>query len=112
MKERRQEKLSSLIHSEAARFIEARADLPLGTFFTVTRVEISSDGDYARVYISLFPHERVGVFLRKLHTLERMCNEYLQESLRMRKIPHVRFLLDEGEAKRAHVEELLEERRK
>lgn len=112
MKERRQGKLSSLIRSETARFIEMHADLPLGTFLTVTRAEISSDGGYARVFVSLFPYERVGTVLKKLHALEKTCNAYLRQSLRMKRIPHVRFLLDEGEAKRAHVEELLEDQKK
>jgi|SRR3989344_1539212 len=104
----RVEKLSSLIREEAARFLEARAEIPPGVLCTVTQVTLSPDNRYADVFISIFPTTRIGVFLNKFKTWQYDFNKYAKETLRLKNIPAIRFKLDDAILKQERIEKLLE----
>lgn len=110
--DRRKEKLASLIQEEAAQFIEEYGNMPPGTVLTVTQVDLSPDGAYAEVRISLFPTARVGSFLEKMKYLQSEFNRQMKNTFRMKKIPSARFMFDDAEIKREHIEKLLEEDKK
>jgi ribosome-binding factor A len=110
--EYRDEKLSSLIRDEAATFIETYAEIPPGIIFTVTRVTLSPDRRYADVFISIFPTDRIGIFLEKFKRWQYEFNIHAKETLHIKNIPAIRFKLDDTELKREHIEELLEGDRK
>lgn len=108
----RSEKLISLIRSEAAVFLKTCAETPPGTLLTVTRVELSSDQQYADVFISIFPAQRVGAFLEKFRRWQREFNMRARKELRVRRVPVIRFKLDETELKSERIQELLKDKGK
>ena len=103
----KKEKLESLLHTEAARFIERNAELEEGMFATVTRVTLSSDSVHADVFVSLYPANKVGSFMNTLRPLSREFSKHLRHALRMHTIPVITFRLDDTELKREHIEQLL-----
>lgn len=105
----RSEKLTSLIREEAALFLKTHADIPPGILCTVTQVTLSPDNRYADVLISIFPTNRVGIFLNKFKTWQHECNIYAKETLRLKNIPAIRFKLDDAMLKQERIERLLEE---
>ncbi|TSC73430.1 MAG: Ribosome-binding factor A [Parcubacteria group bacterium Gr01-1014_70] len=108
----RDEKLSALIREEAALFLEANADIPLGILCTVTRVTLSSDRRYADVFISIFPTTRIGIFLNRFKTWQHEFNVHAKEMLKLKHIPAVRFKLDESGLKQERIEKLLKGEKK
>lgn len=105
----RSEKLISLIRDSAALFLKAHAEVPPGTLLTVTRAELSSDEQYANVFVSVFPTDRIGVFLEKFKFLQSEFNDYARKEMRLRYVPAIRFKLDETELKSERIGKLLEE---
>ena len=104
----RSEKLNSLIQEEAGAFLKLHAEIPLGTLCTVTQVMLSVDNRYADVFVSIFPTDRVGVFLNKFKTWQHEFNVHARETLRLKNIPAIRFRLDEAGLKQERIEKLLE----
>lgn len=103
----RTQKLASILHEEAAKFVERHALLPTDALLTVTRVSMRDLDTQADIYISLFPTDRIGAVLKELRVLEGQFRDHLKKTLRMRKVPHVSFVFDDTELKRERLEKLL-----
>lgn len=104
----RSERLASLIHEEAARFIEKHALLPTNAFLTVTHVEMDKERFRAGVYVSVFPTGHISPVLKELRMLEPRFQDYLKHAMRARRVPTVSFIFDDAELKREQLEKVLE----
>lgn len=115
--ERRVEKINNLLQEELARILERESEMRNDSLVTVTRVETSPDLQYASVYVSVFPHPDKASsqkqVVRTTPTLEILrknvyhIQQMLNRRLRMRPIPKISFIPDEGEMRREIVEETL-----
>lgn len=104
--ERRIEKLSELLKEETAKIIARELELPHETLVTITRVEVSRDARYAAIFISLLcasPEETLEIIKKHTYTTQQTLNR----RLRMRPVPQIHFVLDEGEIRREGVEKSL-----
>ena len=108
---RRLEKLNMLLKEELARIINREIDFLSDTMMTVTRVETASDMHYADAFISVFGDDAksaVDILKKNVYDIQRILNR----SLRMRPVPKIRFLVDEGEERRESIEKTLAELKK
>lgn len=103
---RRIERLSDLFREEIGNIILRELELPEETLVTVTRVEISPDGHYTTVFVSLLGADVTGVWLE----LQKRIGEVqhlLNRRVRIRPVPKIRFEIDEQEFRRERVERSL-----
>jgi ribosome-binding factor A len=77
------------------------------SMITITRSDLAPTEDRITFYVSVFPEEAEGPAVGFLMRKRSECKEYLKKTLRNGKIPHVEFVVDEGEKKRQRVDELL-----
>ncbi len=79
-------------------------------FVTISRVEITNDLSYAKVYISVLGSDREKASsLIGLRNSSGFIRSYLGKALKIRKIPQLNFVLDESLDHAMHIEEILAE---
>lgn len=91
---RRKERMTSLLRDEVAQFIERHAVLPQGAFATVTHVMVNDAESQVKVFLSLFPAEHIGAFMREMHAVERQFNSRLKDILHTKKLLAAKFIFD------------------
>lgn len=79
-------------------------------FVTISRVEITNDLSYAKIYISVLGSDREKASsLIGLRNSSGFIRTYLGKALKIRKIPQLNFVLDESLDHAMHIEEILAE---
>ena len=79
-------------------------------FVTISRVEITNDLSYAKVYISVLGSDREkAASLIGLRNSAGFIRTYLGKALKIRKSPQLSFVLDESLDHAMHIEEILAE---
>ncbi len=77
-------------------------------FVTISRVEISNDLSFAKVFVSVLGSDREkAASLIGLRNSAGFIRTYLGKALKIRKIPQLNFLLDESLDHAMHIEEIL-----
>lgn len=115
------QRVNSLIKSELSQILLREIDLS-GVLVTITRVETSVDLNDAKVYISVMParqnfaKQNLGGPAVQTDKIFKILDggiyniqQKLNERLKMRPIPKIRFEKEEKTKEAARVEELLEE---
>ncbi|MBI4512719.1 MAG: 30S ribosome-binding factor RbfA, partial [Gemmatimonadetes bacterium] len=106
---RRTDRVNELLREELAQLIRQLKDPRVG-IVTITGVETSPELDVARVYVQLFgddarQHEALGGLQRAAGYLRGR----LARTLRLRKMPELRFVLDRTLERATRIERLLAE---
>src|SRR5271157_3280353 len=107
----RVERLNSFLRQEISDIVQRYVKDPrLGTFVSVTAVEISKDMRYAKVFIS-----RYGTDLEKADTIKALesasgyIRHELGERMKTRRIPELNFRLDNTIEKAAKVMKIIKD---
>ncbi len=100
----RQEKIAELIKQKAAWFLSDAASQAV--LLTVTQVKLSSDKEYATIYISVLPDNETDQTLAEARKRLRDLKTYLKEQTELRVIPWLSIELDQGEKKRQRLDKL------
>ena len=107
----RVERLNSFLRQEISDIVQRYVKDPrLGTFVSVTTVEISKDMRYAKVFIS-----RYGTDLEKADTIKALesasgyIRHELGEIMKTRRIPELNFRLDNTMEKAAKVMKIIKD---
>lgn len=76
---------------------------------TVTTVRVSPDLSYAKVYVSIFPSERIEATMNSLNDKNKMIRFILGKKVgkQMRIIPELRFFVDDSLDYIEKIDELL-----
>jgi ribosome-binding factor A len=77
------------------------------SLITVTNTVLSKKGDRVTFYVSVYPEDAESPALGFLMRKRGDVREYLKEKASLARIPHVEFLIDDGEKSRQRVDELL-----
>ena len=105
MAEYRDEKIGSRIKELAAMYIEREGGLT--SFITLTRVELLPNSKKATLYISVLPREKeqaaYGFIKRNLGDIRK----YIEKNLKIRPVPFLEVVIDEGEKNRQRIDEIL-----
>ena len=98
------DRLTELIAHEAASWVLREAGGQ--SMITVTRALLASHGDRARVFVSIFPPDQTSAALSFLKRSARDFRDHLATHARIRPLPVIEFVLDEGELYRQHLDQL------
>lgn len=106
---RRTQRLSHLFREELADLIRTELSDPrIGEIVSITRVDVSPDLENASAYVSVLgDHEAKVSTMRALSHASPFLRRHMLERLRIRKVPHLHFLLDETIEEAAHVLDLM-----
>ncbi len=86
---------AATLAQEAASFLTREAGPE--SLITVTRAELSQRGERAIVFISVFPEDRIPGALFFLDRQRSAFSEHLKKHTRLRPIPRITFLPENGE---------------
>lgn len=105
MASNRKEKLNKELRKLIATFVERESNKT--SLVTVTRCEITSDLRTVTAYISVLPEDKEQDAVTFLIRRKKDAWEYLKKNLRIRTIPYIDFVIDEGEKNRQEIDRLL-----
>lgn len=105
MASNRKEKLNKELRKLIATYVERESNKT--SLVTVTRCEISSDLRTVKAYISVLPDDKEQDVVTFLVRRKKDAWEYLKKNLRIRTIPYIEFIIDEGEKNRQEIDRLL-----
>ncbi|MDO8560599.1 MAG: 30S ribosome-binding factor RbfA [bacterium] len=106
---KRIEKVNELIREVVSGIVLRSIQFPEGALVTVTRVDTSPDIHYANIFITVFSQNGgdaeavIEIIKKDIGSIQHELNK----KLRMRPVPRITFLIDEEEARRERIEELL-----
>ena len=98
METTRQNKISRLLQKELSEIFLAQTRKTHGTIVSVSIVRISPDLSIAKVYLSVFPSEKPQATIESVNASPREIRYELAQKVRfqLRKIPELRFYLDDS----------------
>jgi len=98
------------VRRELGLILDRKMNDPRVGMVTVTRVDLSDDLKYAKVFVSLFgdPEEKETV-RRILMKARRFIRVELSQSLRMRTAPELSFLLDDSSEDYLRIDKVLKQ---
>ncbi len=96
------EGISSLIISGAIK------NPHLSVFTSVTRVELSPDNSYAKIYVSSMPDERIDPSVRALNSAKGFIQHRLADVLRTRNTPVLEFFRDDSYREAERINSLID----
>ncbi len=107
---KRQEKVSKLLQKDIADIFLKEAQLFKGALITVTKVRISPDLSYAKVYLSIFiPEGDSQTIIEAIQAQAANIRYALGKKIKnqVKKIPELAFFLDDSLDYIDHIDELL-----
>jgi len=100
----RQEKVNKLVQKLAADFLESESNRT--SLITVTGANVSSDLRSAEIFITVLPVEAEGDALNFVKRKRSDLRDYLKKRTKMRVIPFLEFVIDQGEKNRQRIDEI------
>ena len=108
MNENREKKVNKLLSVEVARILRTEVDLDDIGFVTVMGAKISPTLEHATIIISVIPSEKSKEIMEQLKKEIYMIQQILNKRLDLRKVPKIRFEVDNTEEKAIRIEEILD----
>lgn len=109
MKQRRHDKIESLIQQELSQIIARELEFPLGTLVTISYVEVSPDAAEAKIGVSVIPTETTDSILEDMKKVQGRMQHLLNHKMNIRPMPRIHFVPDYGLDKAAKMDKLLRE---
>ena len=103
----RQERIASIIRKNISEIIQFEIRDPHLGFVSIPEVRVSKDFSYATVYVSFFKDEDIKPSLEVLNKAKGFIRSELATKLDTRRVPEIRFVLDEGYKREERISELL-----
>ena len=103
----KQERIATIIRKNIAEIIQFQVKDPHLGFVSIPEVRVSKDFSYATVYVSFFKDEDINPSLEVLNKAKGFIRTELASKLDTRRVPEIRFVLDEGYKKEERIAELL-----
>ena len=103
----KQERIASIIRKNIAEIIQFGIKDPNLGFVSIPEVKVSKDFSYATVYVSFIRDEDIKPSLEVLNKAKGFIRSELAKRLDIRRVPEIRFVVDEGYKKEARITELL-----
>jgi len=104
----RKQRLNSLFHQKIAEIIQRRLDLPLDFLITIVKVDTSPDLENAKVFYSALPENKEDEAKKFLIKNSGEIKKWLGKEVNLKKIPKLKFVLEETEKKAREVEDILD----
>ncbi len=107
MDEKRIQRIQNTIQGELGRIIQEEFDIPPKTLISITKVEMSSDKQYATIGVSIFPDEERDHAIDLLKKGAGYLGSFLEKRIRMYPIPKLHFEYDKTIAQTSRVYALM-----
>ncbi|MDP2684641.1 MAG: 30S ribosome-binding factor RbfA [bacterium] len=108
MPSHRIQQINELIRNELNKVILKEAGLPPGYLATITKVKTSRDLSQSIITISILPTAKQGTILNLLNDQAKHLQYELGKNIILRKTPKLSFVIDEGQQKTTHIDELID----
>jgi ribosome-binding factor A len=105
-------RVNQLIRQELSQIILRETEFPSDVLVTVTRVETASNLIESKVYISVMPEEKTSKVFQILNQQIYELQQKLNQRLRMRPIPRIKFIEEKETKEAGKIEEILEKLKK
>jgi ribosome-binding factor A len=103
---KRIEQVNSLLEHEIGKIILREFYFP-GTMITLTHVDASANLFEAKVFISCYPDKKLDEIIEILNKNIARIQHEINDKLKMRPVPRIKFFRDKDLAKAGKIEELL-----
>ena len=103
----KQERIATIIRKNIAEIIQFQIKDPNLGFVSIPEVKVSKDFSYATVYVSFINEADVKPSLEVLNKAKGYIRSELAKRLDIRRVPEIRFVVDEGYKREARITELL-----
>lgn len=94
-----------VLRQEAANFLQRESNKT--SLVTVTRAELSRDGKYATIFLTVLPENKEEEALNFVKRKRSEFKEFVKEHTRIGRIPFFDFEIDKGEKNRQRIDSLL-----
>lgn len=109
---KRIQRVNQLIKKELSQIILKEIEFPQDVLVTITQVETSANLIDSNVWISVLPEERSKRILEILNKNIYILQQKLNQRLKMRPVPKIKFLEEKRTAEAGKIEEILEKLKK
>lgn len=95
----RQNKVARLIQKDLSEMFQHECkEYAIGTMLSITTVRVSPDLSYAKIYVSIFPSNRIESVMKSLEEHNKTIRFTLGKKIgkQMRIIPELRFFVDDS----------------
>lgn len=103
----KQERIATIIRKNIAEIIQFEVKDPHLGFVSIPEVKVSKDFSYATVYVSFIKDEDIEPSLEVLNKAKGFIRSELASKMDTRRVPEIRFVLDEGYKREERISELL-----
>ena len=93
MKERRRDRIGTLVRDAVADFFLEEVSFPAGVLVSVAYVEVIESGSKANIFVSVFPDTAQEEVAKMLKMSENKASHFVRSRMRSKYTPVVRFML-------------------
>ena len=105
-------RVNHLIQQELSQIILRELDFPSDILITLTRVETSSNLFQTKIYISVLPENETKRVFQALNQQIYELQQKLNQRLKMRPVPRIKFIEEKKTLEAGRIEEILEDLKK
>ena len=105
---KRSEQVAGLIQHKLNGIINREIEWPEGVMITITKVEISADLKYAKIWLVCTPEEKTGMAYGVLRDKNKKLRNFLSQELTLHVVPKITFRVDKAGQAVEEVEKLLQ----
>ena len=105
-------RVNHLIQQELSQIILKELDFPLSILITLTRVETSNNLFQTKIDISVLPENETKKVFQVLNQQIYGLQQKLNQRLKMRPVPRIKFIKEKKTAEAGRIEEILEKIKK
>lgn len=106
----RSDRIQEAMKKEIDRIIREDVDDPrMDATFSVTRVDVSGDLRYAKVYVSVLEEDKAQDLLKGLKSAAGFIRRELTRAMSIRYTPELQFIADDNIAYGIHISQLLKQ---
>jgi len=104
----RSERVQEVLRQEVSKIIHDDLKDPRIGFITVTRVELTRDLRFARIFFSVLEDDKKELSLRGLKSAKGFIRGLIGERVKLQFVPDIAFKIDESFSHTKHVYDILE----
>lgn len=94
MESRRTLRLEDIIQKELSALINEETNFEAGIFITITRVEVTKDLQWAKVFVSIYPFDKHSEVLEHLIAVTPQFQRQINHLINIKHTPKIVFKLD------------------
>ena len=103
----KQERIATIIRKNISEIIQFQIKDPKLGFVSIPEVKVSKDFSYATVYVSFIRDEDIEPSMEVLNHAKGFIRSELAKKLDIRRVPEIRFVVDDGYKREERISELL-----